>query len=446
MSSLPSSQLQFGGSTASRSRFFWTAVALIAFLLEAPSANSAQKRDSPAPIAWVQVLPGGPAVRAITTAVRCPDLEFNARPSPMTERASPDADFQIRTCEAPIPAGTKRVTLAGKLLRLPPEHPRRITVVGDTGCRMKLGNGLDYGFQACNLPAKWPFAKVATQIAAWKPDLIIHLGDYVYREQPCPADNKGCAGSPITGPGQRWATWQIEWFKPAAPILAAAPLLLIRGDHEDCSRAGPGWFRFFDPRPWQQCDDTTEPYAIDFDGLRLVIMDTVLAADTTLAPENVRQLYTKQFDRARELSRGRTWLLGHRPLWGVRPTDEAGLNVELINVTLQNALSHASGLSPEIELILTGHIHLGQMISFKGGRPPQMVAGTGGTMMLPSISAKLVGTQIDGAIVEDMAVVSRHGFFTFEPESSAWRVTFQDVDGITRARCTFRNKSFACRQ
>ena len=424
-----------------------TLFALIAFLLlVAPVIATAQNRELRGPIGWVQVLPSGPEVRAITTAARCPEVRFNGRPISMTERASPDEDFQIRTCQVPIPAGTKRMTLAGKPLRLPLQRPRRIAVVGDTGCRMKLGHGLDYGFQACNVPAEWPFAKIARQIAAWKPDLIIHVGDYVYREQPCPPNNKGCAGSPITGPGQRWATWETEWFKPAASMLAAAPLVLIRGDHEDCSRAGPGWFRFFDPRPFQQCSDTTEPYAIDFDGLRLVIMDTILAEDTTLSPENIRQLYTKQFDSAHELSRGRTWLLGHRPLWGFRPTDKAGANLEPINVTLQNALSHSNGLSSEIELVLTGHIHLGEVISFKGGRPPQMVAGTGGTLMLPSISAKLIGTQIDGAIVEDMAVLSRHGFFTFEPERDAWRVTFQDVSGMTRARCTLKNKSFGCRR
>jgi hypothetical protein len=95
---------------------------------------------------------------------------------------------------------------------------------------------------------------------------------------------------------------------------------------------------------------------------------------------------------------------------------------------------------------LTGHIHLGEVISFKGGRPPQMVAGTGGTLMLPRVSAKLVGMEIDGAVVEDAAVLSRHGFFTFEAESKAWRVTFRDVDGVTRARCTLENTSFACRQ
>ena len=154
-------------------------------------------------------------------------------------------------------------------------------------------------------------------------------------------------------------------------------------------------------------------------------MDTVLAEDTKLSAENVRELYTRQFHRVRELSQGRTWLLGHRPLWGVRPTDKTGDKVEAMNVTLQNALSHASALSPQVELVLTGHIHLGEVISFTGGRPPQMVAGTGGTLMLPPITAKLVGIQIDSATVEHATVLSQYGFFAFEPEGNAWRVTFR---------------------
>lgn len=393
----------------------------------------------------MQVLPRGAVVRAVTTALRCPDVFFDGRATSMTERAAPDEDFQVRTCEALAPVGVKQAMLAGRAVPLRPQRPRRIAVVGDTGCRMKLGNGLDYGFQACNIPTKWPLARIAKQIAAWKPDLIIHVGDYVYREEPCPPNDKGCAGSPITAPGQRWRTWQADWFKPAAPILGAAPLILVRGDHENCSRAGPGWFRFLDPRPMQQCEDTTEPYAVAFEGLRLVIMDTVLADDTKLSPDHVRALYTAQFHRVRDLSQGRTWLLGHRPLWGVRPADQGGTKVEPMNLTLQEALARAGTLSQQTELVLTGHIHLAQMISFVGGRPPQIVAGTGGTLILPSITAKLVGMPIDGAPVEHATVLSRYGFFAFEPEGNAWRVSFRDVDGATRAHCVLENKSLTCR-
>jgi hypothetical protein len=53
--------------------------------------------------------------------------------------------------------------------------------------------------------------------------------------------------------------------------------------------------------------------------------------------------------------------------------------------------------------------------------------------------------QIDGARVEHATVLSRYGFFAFEPEGNAWRVTFRDVHGATRAHCVLKNKSLACR-
>ena len=79
-----------------------------------------------------------------------------------------------------------------------------------------------------------PFAALATAAAALKPDLVIHLGDYLYRETPCPASFAGCAGSPY---GDNWAAWNADFFVPGAPLLAAAPWIVIRGNHEDCARA-----------------------------------------------------------------------------------------------------------------------------------------------------------------------------------------------------------------
>src|SRR5438034_665211 len=40
---------------------------------------------------------------------------------------------------------------------------------------------------------------VTTAAAKLKPDLVIHVGDYLYRESACLPGNQGCAGSP-------WAT------------------------------------------------------------------------------------------------------------------------------------------------------------------------------------------------------------------------------------------------
>ena len=50
--------------------------------------------------------------------------------------------------------------------------------------------------------------------------LIIHVGDYLYRESACPPRDSGCARSPH---GDDWPTWKADFFAPAAPALLAAP-------------------------------------------------------------------------------------------------------------------------------------------------------------------------------------------------------------------------------
>ena len=111
---------------------------------------------------------------------------------PMTERAAPNDVFP-RLCTIAIPATAKSVSIdlpepgesKGEIVetfRVPAPDPQRILVLGDTGCRIK-GTFV----QACNDPVAWPFAGLAKAAAALKPDLVIHLGDYLYRESPCPA-------------------------------------------------------------------------------------------------------------------------------------------------------------------------------------------------------------------------------------------------------------------
>jgi hypothetical protein len=84
------------------------------------------------------------------------------------------------------------------------------------------------------------FPRFAGQAARTRPDLMIHLGDYLYRESPCqPGDNR-CTGTPW---GDNWATWNADFFEPAAPLLHHTVWLMARGNHEECGRAGNGFTR-----------------------------------------------------------------------------------------------------------------------------------------------------------------------------------------------------------
>ena len=164
--------------------------------------------------AWVQAVAGGYEARVVTSASSCPVLRTDRGDTPMAVRAAADSKFAL-ICSAAVPAGTKTATVSGAALPVPVADPARILVLGDTGCRLK-GAVL----QACNDPAKWPFPELATAAASLKPDLVIHVGDYLYRESACPAGNQGCAGSPW---GDNWTTWQADFFTPAAPLAGCRP-------------------------------------------------------------------------------------------------------------------------------------------------------------------------------------------------------------------------------
>src|SRR4051812_28642344 len=178
---------------------------------------------------WVQLGPNGAAsVRAITDEA-CPSVTFDSHTVVMSVRSEPGqpfgnvkpAEFAVRGCEADVPAGTLSATLEGKVLPLPKPNPRTIMVFGDTGCRL-----LGAAAQNCNDPHDWPFAKIAAAAAAAKPDLIIHVGDYHYRENACPINRTGCVGSPF---GYGFDAWNADFFEPAGPLLAVAPWVMVRG-------------------------------------------------------------------------------------------------------------------------------------------------------------------------------------------------------------------------
>ncbi len=441
-------------------------LALAALLSAMPVATVTANPDDDVLHVWVQVVPPhNGVVRAITEGRLCPRVRFDGRPQRMKLRAAPNPDFESRVCELAVPPSARTIEVAGRSLAPVPRRPVRVAVVGDTGCRMKAGGALDDGFQDCTDPDDWEFAKVAQQVADWKPDLIIQLGDYIYREQECPDGCDHCQNSPFTSPGMRMKTWEKEFFKPGRPMLEAAPIVLVRGDHEKCERAGRGFFRFMGIDDSLVCTDFSDPYALRFQGLHLVVMDTVQADDTTLSANVVINRYADDFESAARLARPGSWLMSHRPIWALRPapenppddpvTDECKnqdiptlLTVENINVTAQKALatSHLKGVLPDaVDLVLTAHIHVGEVLSFTGGRPPQMVVGISGTKLLPAVTEGLVGMEIDRETVTAATMISVHGFFGFEPNGrNEWDVEVLDTRGANITSCELADKHAAC--
>ncbi len=315
--------------------------------------------------AYVVLGPQGAVARAVVAgASDCPAITVDDTQHVMNVRAQPDANFPVLVCELPLPADAKSATIVitgteSSPLPVVKGALTSIASFGDTGCRLKSWlvtkhdpDDDEYAgkYQDCNIPSRWPFAQLAGSVAAARPDLIIHVGDYLYRESACPANDTGCARSPH---GDDWPTWKADFFAPAAPALRAAPWIAVRGNHEICKRAGAGYFRLLDPRPAQAppCVELVAPFTVTVGGQSFIVFDSSDATDKCPCDSG---RYAEQFKAMRPAPN--SWLLTHRPVWGFRSDRKT------INATLQQALAGSDGKLPDgITLILAGHIHLAEV-------------------------------------------------------------------------------------
>ncbi len=365
----------------------------------------------------------------------------------MALRVASDDSFPA-ICGLAVPSGAQsiHVTMTDgsiETLAAPVADPHRILVLGDTGCRIK-GTYL----QACNDPVAWPFAGLAKAAADLKPDLVIHLGDYLYRESACPQGNAGCAGSPF---GDNWASWNADLFSPAAPLLAVAPWLIVRGNHEDCSRGGPGFLRLLGPTafdPAAPCIEHLPPYAAMAGTQAIAVMDNASASDTSVDGKSVA-VYRADFETLKAIANigpgQELWLVAHRPIWAAI-TGPLGIPIGG-NATLIAASGDLSTFAA-ISLMLSGHIHTFEAINYTSKVPPQIVAGHGGDNLDPTPS-DLHGAIFQGhsgVSVKDGLSVAGFGFLMMsrEPGSDGWSITLYDASGVAERQCLFAGGRVSC--
>ena len=385
------------------------------------------------PLAWTALGPGGQMiVRVVSTATACPALQMNNAHFLLRVRARPSRpDFPILVCEAVVPSDTVSVSLDGHRLPLLSRAPKKIVILGDTGCRMK--NTL---VQACNDPNAWPFARIARSAAAWRPDLVLHVGDYFYRDSPCPTGNAACEGNPW---GDTWAAAQADFFAPAEPLLQAAPWVFVRGNHEACQRTGNAWFRLLDPRPLpQECSDQTEPYSVPIGEGTLLVLDTTTAHDLRATPETVAHFVT-QFAALAETRPA--WLLSHKPFWAFGARGQGRDVLFRTNPTLQAAVRQQ--WPDGIELVLSGHLHTTEFLAFAQGKPHQFVVGNGGALLDPPLATELVGLDIADRTVLQAETLAGFGYVTLERDKEGWTLTPRDVAGLPRP-CRFKSTGMSC--
>ena len=403
---------------------------------------------------WVQFAPDGMVlVRALTTDTACPSLSIDSMAADMTPRFPATPDFPVTLCEARMVTGPAAALLDGVPMRLPAAHPQRIAVVGDTGCRLK-GRAV----QACNDPAAFPLARVARLVATFTPDMIVHVGDYYYRETACPAGDDGCAGSPH---GDNWASWNADFFTPARALLGAAPLVLTRGNHESCDRGAQGWFRLMDPRPYDPAAagcasgsafDFTPSYAVPADGITLLVHDSSFSNDFKV-DANAVDIYRADITRTLGAIGGPAIMVTHKPTYGLIAMAGQGSAAIVSGGNATEQQVFAKGVPEPIRLLLSGHIHNFQYTDLGPRYAPQLIVGDSGTALdpvfVPNAPAGAGFTTADGgnAHLRGSADLADFGFAILDAEPGGYIARIYNLAGNPIDRCVIHTdaaREMAC--
>ncbi|MCU7611847.1 metallophosphoesterase [Anaplasma capra] len=360
---------------------------------------------------WSQVVRGDKlSVRAVVpSGDSCPTLDVDHHSVRMGIRAHPEPGrFEDQVCESLLPpSSVPRVIKVGGR-RLPDigirtghdrrDNVSRIAVVGDTGCRVSRLLKQD-----CKSPSKWPLREVLSKISDQSPDLVVHIGDYLYRAVECTDETK--CDKHVYGDNSK--TWVADWLLPMQSVSDKLVFLFVRGNHEDCNRAHRGWFRYLDAHPlseqrysYRHCEEITDPWIFDLKrwglgDVGLYVYDSSSSGEIFYRSRDVRNLREK-FLKSVNLGRNsQMWLLTHRPLWAYWKN-----GIEYYG-NLPQTRAIAEVIPEKFVAVFSGHVHFAQILSVRrvgkaearkdAGRSPhtyaragfltQVISGNGGAYL-----------------------------------------------------------------
>ena len=344
-----------------------------------------------------------PAAKLASSAQTAISLQLRER------EAAPVWGYEeIKVCQAPLPraSGLRSVAFRGShVISIPASWsghggPGQVVLLGDTGCRAD-------DRQICD-ERNWPLAPLANEIAkpggtdAAQAELIIHLGDYMYVKF------------------DTWESWKASFFAPAKPLLAVAPWIMVRGNHERCGKHGDaphGFDLFFGTGEVAPCDGNVErlgdTYALDLSSKhRVIVADSATAYaddveatwDGRVADEDKAVLGDMKavLGQVKRLAQGKAgksvWLATHVPVFALeceevrRAGGKTGCAVAstgqfAADTPKSSALLRVAWLQSDmsgVTRIFSGDRHLFQLIKADPNSPLQVTVGTGGVNLDPA--------------------------------------------------------------
>jgi hypothetical protein len=302
--------------------------------------------------------------------------------------------------------------------------PNTIVILGDTGCRIKEGKfGSEY--QDCNDTNAWPLVKILEAADKENPDLIIHLGDYHYREE-CKVGAACSKMTPVVGYG--WKPWELDFFLPMQKLLKKTPIIITRGNHEECSRAYLGYKTLLASYTWEkECIDYEAPQIIVLVNTAIINFDSSSISDIPFGKDEA--IWVKRFndiyEKVAKLKVKNVWLITHKPLYGIVPFR---FTFAPINMNLRNFFEK-SLLKDKVTEIFSGHIHTSMIVKTKK-YATQIVLGNSGTS-LTDFKAPITKSYLSSMGYEN-ATLTDTGFgyaILKKNADESWTIIFKDSNG-----------------
>lgn len=420
----------------------------------------------------------------INTNSLCPTVSEVGKSSTigMISRDNPN-HFSVLVCEALIDFDKSyQINFPSQTVALPmaKSNPQNILVYGDTGCS-----------HCAKGTAAEPFKTMADAGAQQNADLVLHMGDYNYRGtsgktyfsqysngkwqqnqewtyDAGDGDSLGqhCGqvpGTPFYSQSATnsnrpdiWENWQDDVFLATDMLMASAPWIVARGNHELCSRAGPGYFYFLDPNTRltggkqlscpvpdvgsdaQQNTVQIPNYTVSFDNIDVAVVDSANACDNS-ANSPFTATYKQVFGELEaSVSSKNTWLVTHRPIYGVDAYDSdatsctSANDYSCINQMMQAAIAQqkTGALPDSIDVIFTGHMHRFESVSFPGSsRPPNIVVGSSGVSLSGGAPFGAVTTSVDSLKADVLSTSSAFVLDGSQTDAFGYMSVQLDSDG-----------------
>jgi hypothetical protein len=111
-------------------------------------------------------------------------------------------------------------------------------------------------------------------------------------------------------------------------------------------------------------------------------------------------------------------------------------------LTLQQAWDKASPQG--IDMVLSGHTHLFELLSYGTTRPLQIVAGDGGTNLADPVPAQVSGMEIHGVMVAASENQREFGFTIFTRRGAGWEMRLKDLGQRDLVRCEIQGREAHC--